>query len=255
LARVVVFFGPPGAGKSYSIKREQEKYKKAQIVSIDKDVINTYFFHPTLIKTPPPSSPTDILWKTTSNLVELLAVEFKDILEQAEAGTKKELVVFLQGVTLGGVQSDIETLLSAGFLIEFVFLTVENPLILYKRITDRAKEPDFVGSPPMPVDKLESISKSCNLAIKNIVESLNETAAGSVGEHFYECLRKYKSSITYRVELTRLKSGKTIELTENSILMATKLSTDTYKGDQIKVENDQVILGKGSPIECKLATG
>lgn len=255
MARVVVFFGPPAAGKSHSIKRETEKYKKAQIVSIDKDVINTHFFHPTLVKTSAAHSPTDILWMTTSKLVDLLSVDFRDILEQDVTGMKKELVVFLQGVTLGGVQADIETLLSAGFLLEFVFLTVEDPFILYKRITDRAKEPGFVGAPPMPVDKLSSISKSCNLAIKNIVESLNEAAAGAIREHFFELLRKHKSSITYRVELTRLKSGKTLDLTENSILMATKLSTDTYKGEQIKVENDLVILGKDSPIECKLATG
>lgn len=261
MARVVVFFGPPAIGKSYSleVEKRKKKYRNCQIVSIDKDVLNKYFFDPPLVKIAE-NSPTDILWKTASHLVGLLSSNVNVFWEQKGTRGESEIVIFLQGVTIGGIESDIKMLLEAGFSIEFVLLTVENPAILSKRIIGRAKDTNFIGAPPIPQEELSNLSKSCNLSIVKIIESLQKHEVdgeknSSQYKDFYDILKIYKSVITYRIELTRF-NVKGIDISNlNGLDFEDKIRLDIYNPDDIQIEDTSIILGKDSVSQFILKTG
>lgn len=159
LLKAIVLYGPPSIGKSTYLREEIRKHPNAQILSVDKDIINGHFFKPQLVKNNTPQSPTTLLWKTTSHLVEQASKrEWLDVLTSQG---KKDLVVVLQGVTLGGVQQDIETLLNSGFDVRVTLLATDSIDLLKFRIDERARQPGYIGAPSMTVTELEEISKNC----------------------------------------------------------------------------------------------
>lgn len=263
MGKLVVLFGPPATGKSWSFKTNKkilEKKGNHQIVSIDKDIINKYFFYPSLVKTTK-QSPFEIIWKTTSHLIELISsAEYKELLEQDQSPDKRELVVFLQGVTFGGVASDIETLLNTGhFTLEFVLLAVEDPIILYKRITARA-EKEAVGAPPMALEELQSYVNTCNSTFYKVVKSLNTTEkqveyTNEEERTFFSTLEKYRDSISCRVELTRKKTND-VDLTSYSDTeLEFQLKQEVYLSDEISIQSESILLENRSNPQYILATG
>ncbi|MEK8130253.1 hypothetical protein WMW72_20305 [Paenibacillus filicis] len=253
--RLVVIFGPPATGKSFTLKNELKKYKGSQVISIDKDILNHYFFFPTLEKKPPPS-PTDILWKTTSHLVTLLT-EYEGALKKKGTQEEKDLVVFLQGVTSGGVESDIKVLLEAGYSMEFVLLAVEDPAILHKRIVARSQGNKPIGAPAMTLPELKGISLSCHSFFNQIIQTLRETGSKTYSGDFYDTLRQYSAFISYRVELTRFKSTGIDIATLNDSDFERTLTRELYTNAEISLDNNSVILtkNKDADIQIVLATG
>lgn len=253
MARVVVLFGPPAIGKSSTLQGEMAKYQHSQMVSLDKDMLNKHFFIPSLVKRQD-SSATDLIWKTISHIIQLLAVEYRDVLAK-ESPHSGELVVFLQGVTLGGVAHDIEVLLNAGYKMEFVLMTTQDPAIIHKRIHARAKSKDYVGAPPLDEAELQRLMLACNASFAKMVRNLRNSAHDN--ESFYETLRKHGNKISYRVELLRTKHE--LDISQLSGLsLQSQLTVDLYREDDIHIEGDDVILQRedlGSYKRMRLAIG
>lgn len=126
---------------------------------MDKDIINGHFFIPPLVKNNTEQSPTTLLWKTASYLLEeATKSEWIDVLTSQG---QKDLVVILQGVTLGGVQNDIMTLKKSGFDVTVKLLATDSIDLLKFRIDERSRQPGSMGAPSMSRNQLENISKTC----------------------------------------------------------------------------------------------
>ncbi|MDF9845407.1 MULTISPECIES: hypothetical protein [unclassified Paenibacillus] len=254
MPKVIVLFGPPATGKSFTFGREvKAKYNNYQAINVDKDILNKNFFHLPLIKTNH-NSPFDIIWRTTSHLIELLSSEFTDLLQQKNTSDEKELVLFLQGVTIGGVQKDIEVLLKAGYTMEFVLVTVESSQILFRRIHNRKIQGNAAGAPPMSLEELEYYYKSCNQTFFNIIRALSEETQAQnvfgapeetqVSSDEYSLFKEYKSCITYRVELTSTTAKGEKVYPEDTIEFESNLVRDVFLPEEIQIKDDHILLNK-----------
>ncbi|MEC0093822.1 hypothetical protein [Paenibacillus macquariensis] len=250
MSKAIVLFGPPSIGKSYFFRSERTQYSDDQIISIDKDVLNSTFFYPSLVKDFTQWCPTTLLWKTTSHLVKEASTP--DWVQVLSNNGGRNVVFFLQGVTMGGVQEDIQVLLSLGFDVEFVLLAAEIVEILDWRIRKRATASDYIGAPPMPKASLDLISRQCYSSFAKAITSpigINSFASKSPKDG--------KGTITYRAAVVSLDDIDMSEINWDDLNNDVNLYlyVNEYTQDEITFMGDTLLLGDSKSPQQELKTG
>ncbi|MDQ6422872.1 hypothetical protein RB620_25935 [Paenibacillus sp. LHD-117] len=258
MARLIVLFGPPAVGKSTYLKLIKRKYANSQLVSIDKDILNEYFFAPKL-KKPSVGNPTDLLWKTTEGLVHLLASDYKLVLEQQVPNG--DLVVVIQGATLGGVEHDIQHFISHGFEVDFVLLTVSDSRIIHRRINARSRIPGFVGADPLPLSELHQSWIACNTAFKSMIEVLTPGASPHTRYRnprtgYEQVLSTHSHQINYIVELISFQPGISPDeaCTYHDLEFEASLTRDRFHPGDISLHDNCLYLDKVGVCKEQLVT-
>ncbi|WP_127572838.1 hypothetical protein [Paenibacillus xylaniclasticus] len=97
------------------------------------------------------------------------------------------------------------------------------------------------------------LTLGCNSSFSRIVQSLKQERAGK--ERFDHILWDKKSSITYRVELTRVRS-KGVDISNcTGLELERNLALNIYTADEIEIQDASVLLNKAAATPYILATG